>query len=153
MKRTLLVLMLGLTAGLAANLLWSARLHPVASTDSLAAQLAWMKTNLGLNDAQLSRLQALHEQSTPHLLSLASQVAGMRTELEAFERERHTTGRIDFLEFARFVEQRRVLDRACLDSTRTLVAASAEVMTPPQREQYLSLVDAALNPGRAEPAP
>ena len=143
MKRTLIILLLGIIGGTGAHYGWLARHNPTRS-DNLSAQLAWMKTNLHLNDEQLARLRVLHEQSAPRLLELAAQVASMRGELAAFERERLTTGRIDFLEFARYVEQRRALDRTCLDSTRTLVAASAEVMTPPQREHYLSLLEPAL---------
>jgi hypothetical protein len=50
---------------------------------------------------------------------------------------------VDFLEFARFVESRRTLNRECLDSTRQLVLASAEVMTPNQRQLYIRLVSTA----------
>jgi len=152
MKRTLLILLLGLGGGVGAHVAWFELQRP-ARADDLTAQLAWMKANLQLNDAQLARLRVLHEQSAPRLLALASQVAGMRGELAAFERERTTNGRIDFLEFARFVEQRRALDRACLDSTRTLVAASAEVMDPRQREHYLSLLGPALELPRAHALP
>jgi Spy/CpxP family protein refolding chaperone len=152
MKRTVLILLLGLLAGTGAHVGWLA-LHRPEPTGSLTAQLAWMKTSLGLSEAQVARLRALHEQSTPHLLELASQVASMREELAAFERERTTSGRIDFLEFARFVEQRRALDRACLDSMHRLVAASASVMTPEQREHYLSLLGPALEPARAAAIP
>jgi hypothetical protein len=143
MKRTLLVLLLGCMAGAGAHFMWLAQ-RRCAPVDTLSAQLSWMKANLHLSDDQIARLRVLHEQSAPRLVALATQVASMREELAAFERERQTTGRIDFLEFARYVEQRRALDRTCLDSTRTLVAASADVMTPAQREHYLSLLGPAL---------
>lgn len=143
MTRTLLTLLCGLAVGVSAHLAWVAHRRP-ADVEDLPAQLAWMKANLGLNGEQLARIQALHERSAPQLVALAAQVVGMKQELAAFERERRATGRIDFLEFAKFVDQRRALDRACLDSTRKLVAASASVMTPVQREQYLSLVGPAL---------
>jgi hypothetical protein len=152
MKRTLLILLLGCVAGAGAHFGWLAQRRG-APVDTLSAQLSWMKTNLQLSDTQIARLQVLHEQSAPRLLALAAQVANMREELAAFERERQTTGRIDFLEFARYVEQRRVLDRACLDSTRTLVAASAEVMTPAQREHYLNLLGPALKTDRTTAIP
>jgi len=152
MKRMLLILLLGLIAGGGAHVGWLTLRRP-EPVDSLAAQLAWMKTNLGLSDAQVARLRVLHEESAPRLLALASQVASMREEHAAFERQRTTSGRIDFLEFARFVAQRQVLDRACLDSTHTLVAASASVMTPEQREHYLSLLGPALEPARANAIP
>jgi hypothetical protein len=152
MKRTVLVLLCGIACGVAAHLGWIAHRRP-AAVDDLTAQLAWMKTHLRLTDPQVARLRALHEQSTPRVLALAAQVAAMREELAAFERARQTGDRIDFLEFARFVDQRRALDRACLESTRRLVAASAEVMTPEQREHYLSLLGPALQSGRATALP
>lgn len=152
MKHTLLILMLGLACGAGAHLAWFEQQRP-QPVDNLSAELAWMKTNLQLSDAQLARLRVLHEQSAPRLLALAAQVANMRGELASFEHERQTSGRIDFLEFARYVEQRRALDRVCLDSTRTLVAASADVMTPLQREHYLNLLGPALEPVRASAIP
>jgi hypothetical protein len=152
MKRTLLVLLLGLGCGVIAHVAWFGHRAP-APADTLAAQLAWMKANLQLTDAQVARLRVLHEQSTPRLIALAAQVATMRDELAAFEHARQTSGRIDFLEFARFVDQRRALDRACAESTRTLVAASADVMTPAQRDHYLSLLAPALQPGRTSAQP
>jgi hypothetical protein len=143
MNRTFSTILLGLAAGVIAHFGWfslGARERPA----DLGAQLAWMKSSLGLSDAQLARLKALHEQSAPTLLALATQVDGMRGELAAFENERKTAGRIDFLEFARFVEERRRLDRECALSTERLVAAAAEVMTPQQRAQYLNLLGPAL---------
>lgn len=112
--------------------------------DSLDSLLAWMKSDLNLSDQQLARIRSVHEQFGPHLTSLASRVAQMRQELAAFEQARQSVGEIDFLEFARFVEQRRNLNRECSESTRKLVAESSDVMTPRQREQYLQLLDPAL---------
>lgn len=152
MNRTLLVLLLGCVTGLAAHTGWLSYRRP-APAGTLEAQFAWMKSNLQLSDEQVTRLRALHAESAPRLLALAAQAAAMRDELAAFERTRTTTGRIDFLEFARFVEQRQAFDRACLDSTRALVAASAGVMTPAQREHYLTLVGPSLRTERASALP
>ena len=68
----------------------------------------------------------------------------LREEYVAFERERTTSGEVDFLEFARFVEQRRSIDRECQASTQQLVAAATGVMTPEQRERYFGLLSPAL---------
>lgn len=124
---------------------------PGESAESLEAMLAWMKSDLQLTDGQLARIRAVHEQLSPHLLALASQVERMRRDFLEFEKERRSLGQIDFLEFARFVDQRRELDRDCNLSTRQLVAAASDVMTPRQREQYLHLLDPALRtpPGRS----
>ena len=142
MNRVLLVLVLGLTAGLGTHLAYY-RYHEPAPTDTLEGQLAWMKTELKLSNRQFTRIKELHQASHPRLRAMAAQVAHMQSEFVEFEKARRTTDRVDFLEFARFVESRRSLNRECLDSTRQLVLASAEVMTPDQRQQYIRLVAAA----------
>lgn len=143
MIRTFVILFIGLAAGVAAHFTWLSMNRP-AHTDSLEGQLAWMKADLQLSDEQLARIKSLHEKSTPRLLALAAEVSRMRDEFAAFEHERKTTEKIDFLEFARFVEQRRSLDRECIDSTKKLILASANVMTPQQREHYLALISPTL---------
>ena len=116
---------------------------PRASAN-LDALLTWMKNDLQLNDQQLARIKNVHEQLSPHLLALASQVAQMQRALTQFENERQSAGQVDFLEFARYVDQRRKLDRECNESTRRLIAEATDVMTPQQRQQYLQLLDPAL---------
>ena len=142
MTRTLLTLILGLAAGVGSYLGYF-RLHEPTTTDSLEGRLAWMKSELRLTDSQYARIQELHRASHPQLQAMAAQVSLMQSEFADFEQMRRTSDRVDFVEFARFVETRRNLNQACLDSTRRLVLASAEVMTPSQREQYLHLVTTA----------
>lgn len=139
MKRALLVLLSGLVAGVCAHVGWF-RTHRPCNGDQLNCQLAWIRTELKLTDAQYARICAIHEQTSPRLLALAAQVAQMRDEYAAFDRTRLTTDRVDFVEFARFVEQRRAIDRECLALTRELVAATSETMNPLQRERYLGLI-------------
>jgi Cft2 family RNA processing exonuclease len=99
-----------------------------------------MKTELRLTDSQFERIKELHQASHPRLREMAAQVANMHAEFAEFERARRTSDRVDFLEFARFIQSRRELNRECLDSTRQLILASAEVMTPEQRQHYIRLV-------------
>jgi len=139
MKRVFLTLVLGIVAGLGSHFAYYHFREP-APTDTLEGQLAWMKTELKLTDRQFARIKELHQASHPRLRAMAAQVAQMQVEFGEFEKNRRTTDQVDFLEFARFVEIRRNLNRECLDSTRQLVLASAEVMTPDQRQQYLALV-------------
>jgi hypothetical protein len=139
MKRGVLVLLLGIGVGVATHLVYFG-LHRPADPDSLAGQLAWMKRELHLSDEQFARISELHQASSPRLRALASQVAQMQAEFAAFENTRRTTDRVDFIEFARFVEVRRSISQECLDSTRRLVLAAASEMTPRQREQYLGIV-------------
>jgi hypothetical protein len=135
MKRTLFVLLLGLAGGLLSHGAWFAT-HRPDDANGLDGQLAWMKSSLRLSDQQFDRIKILHVQSRPQLMALATQVARMRAEFAAFENERRATGEVDFLEFARFVEQRREVDRACAESTRRLIVAAVSVMTKQQRDQY-----------------
>ena len=144
MKRTLLVIFAGVAAGLLAHLGWYAAHRPVHG-DTLDAQLAWMQQSLQLSPEQFARIKLLHEQSSPRLLALAAEVGRMRAEFAAFERERTTVGQIDFIEFARFVEQRRAVDRECAESTRRLILAATNVMDPQQRERYRAILDPALH--------
>jgi hypothetical protein len=142
MKRTTLNLLLGLAVGLAAHLAYF-RLNEPAATNTLDGQLAWMKTELQLTDAQFAQIKQLHQASSPRLRAMAAQVAQLQAEFTEFEKIRRTSDRVDFLEFARFVETRRHVSRECLDSTRQLVLATAGYMTPQQRQRYIRLVAAA----------
>lgn len=148
MKRMLLVILFGIASGLLAHVGWFVA-HRPARGDNLEAQLAWMQGSLQLSPAQFARIKTLHEQSSPRLRALAAEVGRMREEFAAFEQERRTEGQIDFLEFARFVEARRAVDRECAASTRRLILAASEVMNPQQRERYQTLLNPALNSAEA----
>jgi len=139
MKRSALVLLAGIAAGTVTYALLL-RLHPPVDPASLDGQLTWMKTELDLSDGQYARIRELHEASGPRLRALASQVAQMQRELTVFERTRRASDRVDFIEFARFVEARRNINRECIESTRELVMAAASAMTPDQRKHYFGIV-------------
>ncbi len=143
MKHVCLVLFFGLVSGIGAHLAWFSANQP-GGADALARQLVWMKAELNLSDAQLERIRSIHQASSPRLLALAAQVARMREEYAAFERERVATDRVDFIEFAHFVERRRAIDGDCLASTRRLVAATSELMTASQRASYFRLLEPSL---------
>ena len=145
MKRMLLVLLLGVWGGVGAHLAWFHWRQPAFGPDADGA-LAWLRTDLGLTAEQFARVKAVHEQSGPRIRLLAAQAAQLRDELAAFEYTRRTDGRIDFLAFARLVEQRRALDRACLESTRRLLASAASEMTPGQKARYLQRFGPVLGP-------
>lgn len=139
MKRPVLVILLGLAVGTATHLAYYQHREPIG-TDSLEGRLAWMRTELHLTDDQFARIKELHQASHPRLQAMAAQVARMQMEFAEFEQTRRTSDRVDFLEFARFVETRRELNQRCVDSTRQLVLAAAELMTPEQRQHYMQLV-------------
>lgn len=139
MKRILLVIASGLAAALLSQALWFGLRSP-EMTNSNPNDLSWLKSELQLSEAQYTRICAIHENSSTRIALLASQVSKMKQELDSFEEHRRSTGEIDFLKFARFVEMRRAVDLECKESTRQVVQASAGQMTPEQRDQYLRLI-------------
>jgi len=139
MNRSLSVLLLGLAVGVGSHVVYY-QFHRPAGLDSLDGQLAWIKSELNLSDVQYARIKELHEASSPRLRALAAQVARMQAEFAAFENTRRTSDRVDFIEFAEFVETRRNINRQCLESTRQLVQATANVMNPEQRAHYLGII-------------
>ena|ERR1700677_1931211 len=149
MRRGALILLLGAAVGVASHILFF-RLHQAYDPGTLDGQLAWMKSELHLSDAQFDRIRELHEASSPRLRALAAQVARMQGEFAAFEDTRRASDRVDFIEFARFVEARQTVNRECLDSTRQLVMAAAGEMTPGQRQHYFGIV-ALAEPLSAQP--
>lgn len=145
MKRALLTIVLGLGVGLFIHLAYF-HLHRPATTNTLEDRLAWMKSELQLTDAQFARVRDIHQASSPRLRAIAAQAAGLQAEFLTFEQLRQAEDRVDFIEFARYVELRRRLSSEGRDSTRQLVLAAAAVMTPQQRERYIRLVE-------SDPAP
>lgn len=148
MKCTALILTAGLAAGVLSHTTWflARQPHP---PDQFEAQLAWMRTQLELSSSQYAQIRDLHERLRPQLSELSQDVARMRAELAAFESQRLTAGQIDFLEFARFVDERRGIDEACNVSTRQLVDEAVGVLTPEQRKRYLSILAPVLSDGQA----
>ena len=139
MNRTFLILLLGLAVGAGTHAIYF-QFHRPSGLDSLDGQLAWIKDELKLTDAQYAQIEELHEASSPRLRALAAEVARMQAEFTAFENTRRTADKVDFIEFAQFVETRRNINRECQESTRRLVMATADLMTPEQRAHYLGLV-------------
>lgn len=144
MKRGLLIILTGLLCGALAHYSWFDARRPESAGD-LEEQLKWVRATLRLNADQYAQIKHLHEELGPQLISLASEVQRMRVELALFENERVTSGQIDFLEFARFIEEQREIDRNYGEYSRRLVTATTSVMTPEQRAHYLDIVAPAIN--------
>ena len=150
MKRAIIILLVGMLSGIAAHEAWFTARRPGPS-DSLDAQLLWMRAYLRLDGEQYARLKVLHEELSPKLRELGEEVSRARLTSQAFEERRRKSGEVDFLAFARFVQARREVDAECSESTRGLVAAALSVMTPEQRNRYLEMVTPVLEtpPGRS----
>lgn len=144
MKHVVAVILLGAGAALATHWAWY-RLHQPPVETEHDRQLAWMKTELQLNDAQYARIASLYQASSPRLHALSREVARMRESYAAFERARLRTGQVDFLAFAAFIGRQRELDRDCAATLRELVQETSGVMTPAQRERYARVIGPALD--------
>lgn len=143
MKRPLLIPLAGLLAAAIAHLGWFEMRRPPAD-EGQAGVLAWLQDDLHLSTEQFASIKALHERSGPQIRQLAEQASEMRTEFNAFENRRRHDGRVDFLAFAQFIEQRREFQRICTESTRRFLTAAASEMTPGQRARYLERFEPAL---------
>lgn len=144
MKRTALILAAGVAAGLLAHSAWFGARRPTPEND-LEEQLRWMRARLELDPGQFAQIKAAHEQLGPRLLALAAEKQMMASASEEFEAKRRSSGEVDFVQFANLVERRRAVERQRDQSTRELVAAALNVMTPEQRKQYLEIVAPAIN--------
>lgn len=144
MKNSALVLVAGIACGILAHYVWFDARRPATTTD-LQEQLDWVRATLQLSSEQFVQIKNLHEELGPHLMALSSDVQRMRAELAAFEHERLTSGQVDFLEFAKFIEEQRAVDRNYDEYSRRLVTAATSVMTPEQRAHYLDIVAPAMN--------
>jgi hypothetical protein len=142
MKRTVLIALCGICAGVAAHVGWFALRRPPSDLDT---QLAWMNSVLQLDADQFARFKAVHEEASPQLVGLATELQRMRAESAAFERRRAETGEVDFLAFARLVEHQRAVDRDRDATAHKLIETAVSVMTPEQRQRYLALIAPALN--------
>jgi hypothetical protein len=142
MKRTLLILVGGLFAGALAHVSWFQLRRPPSD---LETQLAWMNSVLQLNAEQFARFKAVHEEASPQLIDLAVELQRMRAQSAEFERRREETGEVDFLAFARLVEHRRTVDRNRDATARKLIETAISVMSPDQRQRYLTLIAPALS--------
>lgn len=101
-----------------------------AVTTTERAELVWLERELGLTPAQLTTVRALHEECW-------AQVATLRTQLERERREARTTGST-----AACV----AVEDECKSCTVMFIRRMTAVLTPAQREKYLSLVAACLPP-------
>jgi hypothetical protein len=144
MKRVLAVLALGAIGGIGAHFGYF-QVHRPCTDPTLACELAWIRDELDLTQAQYATLQDLHQISEPRLEALADQMAMMRQQFLEFEAQRRGAGEIDFIEFSLFIQDRSLVEEECETSTRDLILASAELMEPDQRERYLSMIDLSID--------
>lgn len=84
MKRSIIILLLGITVGFAAYA--SLYLGRTASARALrssdAPALAWLQTEFGLGNQELARIRELHEGYLPQCASMCAKIASANKDLE-----------------------------------------------------------------------
>lgn len=103
---------------------------PAAAPTGVHPELIWLQRELDLTPSQLAAARALHEECWPR-------VARLRAELDAERRAAEATGnRATCLAVA----------GQCKSYTVTFIEQMTTVLTPAQRQKYLSLVGSCLPP-------
>lgn len=100
------------------------------ATATERAELAWLERELALSPAQLTAVRALHEECW-------ARVALLRPQLERERRDARTSGSAAAC---------LAVEDECRNCTVTFIRRVTAVLTPAQREKYLSLVAACLPP-------
>lgn len=101
-----------------------------SATATDRAELVWLERELALSPEQLAAVRTLHEECW-------AQVATLRVQLERERREARTSGST-----AACV----AVEDECKNCTVMFIRRMTAVLTPAQREKYLSLVAACLPP-------
>jgi hypothetical protein len=80
MKRPLLILLLGAVLGLAAcgTVYWSLTARHRAMLQHATPELAWLRREFMLSDAEFDRIAALHQAYLPRCAELCAEVAGIQ---------------------------------------------------------------------------
>jgi small-conductance mechanosensitive channel len=84
MKRTLAILIFGALLGISGYAaLYRVRVaRAQAALEHTTPELAWLKSEFNLSDAEFARIQALHEQYLPQCARMCAKIAAVNTELE-----------------------------------------------------------------------
>ena len=135
MKRflPLMVLALVVAAGTYGLTCWVQNRRPaLAATD----QLAWLRTEFHLTDAQFAQVKSLHEAYQPVCAGHCMQIMAAKKRLTTLEQE----GKRDTPAYADALKDWTALKQFCTDATLKHMQSIAAVMDPAEGRRYLDLV-------------
>lgn len=155
MKRGLLILLLALTASIAA--FWVTRnqcqcaMKADASAhdgDTMLPELDWLHRELKLDDAQFAKVKELHLAYRPTCEALCLKVRVARSKLKTLA----TKGDITSPEFEAALQEQAAVHVECQKALLMHLHRTADVMTVAQSQQYLDTMLPQVIGVAAEPA-
>ena len=139
MKRGILTLVAGLTAGLLAQVIYYNSFKP-CEDDTLECQLAWIQDYLSLSSDQYELVLAMHRDYQPKIHQLEQQIRQWETRLAELEEERIENDHIDFIEFYTYLQEKGNLDKTRDSSTENFLTQVGEIMNTDQKERFKNLI-------------
>lgn len=138
MKKGLLILLLALAAGGAA--FWVTRSHQQAHRQQVLLdsmpELAWLRGELQLSDAQFAKASALHSAYRPQCVVMCRTIAEARAKMEELAR----TSRAMTPELAAAIREHARVQAECQQKMLGHLYQTADLFDGPQAARYLEKV-------------
>lgn len=139
MKASVLTLVLGLIAGIAAHSFYFNSFKP-CEENTLECKLSWIQDYLSLTEDQFEVVVAMHRDRQPEVSRLEQQIRGLEQRLASLEAERVENDRIDFIAFYSYLQDKVDLDKTRDSSTESFLTKVGNVMTEEQKARFNALL-------------
>jgi hypothetical protein len=113
----------------------------IGENPSVVDMLSWMKSRFNLSREQFAELVALHEDYSDHLMTLYRELSEVQDSYQTFENKRLSNETIDFMALYDLLQKRDSLRKDSVATSRQLVDMTLRVLTPAQKQEYLSLME------------
>lgn len=117
-----------------------------ASGDRLLEQLSWMQNRLELSREQFLALVSLHQNYSETFNGLYDELIQMENEYEHFEQLRKNDKMVDFIALYDLLSERKETETLAHKLSQELIEKVASLLSPSQRNAYLSMVTSGQNP-------
>lgn len=139
MKRGILILLLGISACVCAEILYFDARKPCGDS-SLECQLSWIQDYLNLSPEQFDTVVAMHRDRQPEVKQLQERIHQLESRLAALENERIHNDNIDFLAFYNYLQEKADLNKTRDTSTQSFLTRVEDVMDAEQRQRFQDLI-------------
>ncbi|MDA0349499.1 MAG: hypothetical protein O3C43_20680 [Verrucomicrobia bacterium] len=140
MKKALVTVIIGLTAGLLTQSIYFNSFKP-CDDNSLECQLSWIQEYLSLSDQQFEVVVAMHRDHQPKINRLENEIQNLENRLAALEEERIEKNQIDFIAFYSYLQRKVDLDKTRDSSTENFLTQVREVLNPEQKVRFANLLN------------
>ena len=135
MKRGILIILCGLTAGIFAQHLYFNNYQP-CQDDTLECKLSWIQDYLSLSPKQFELVLGMHRDREPEVQQLQQKINVLEARLAALEAERIENDQIDFIAFYNYLQDKVDLDKTYSSSTQEFLFKVGSVMDSGQKERF-----------------